>query len=48
MEHEASLKTLPDLCNSYILEGLAQVKIEYAHVQLCMYIHKAIQLKFKF
>jgi hypothetical protein len=34
MDHEAELQALPDLCNSYVLEGPAQVKIEYKHVKL--------------
>jgi hypothetical protein len=28
MEHKAELQALPDLYNSYVLEGPAQVKIE--------------------
>jgi hypothetical protein len=34
MDHAAELKALPDLCNSYVLEGPALVKIEYNHVKL--------------
>lgn len=34
MEHKAELQALPDLCNSYVLEGPAQVKIEYKYVKL--------------
>ena len=33
-EHKAELQALPDLCNSYVLEGPAQVKIEYKYVKL--------------
>jgi len=33
MEHKAELQALPDLCNSNVLEGPAQVKIEYTYVK---------------
>lgn len=34
MKHKAELQALTDLCNSYVLEGPAQVKIVYTYVKL--------------